>query len=270
MIQFHSPATEKVVRVIRLCYSSSEKEVRVKNLVIIFMLLLCMQVSAADNPGSVDSAGSAGAAANEEAAASSADQQSSRDSPFSQTGYASWYGGKFQGRQTASGEIFDTHKLTAAHKTLPFGTIVTVINLKNGKKVDVRINDRGPFVKGRIIDLSMAAAREIELLGDGVGRVRIDVARAVPGPFEYESGRPEAEHYSIQVASFREEKNARTLYTTLESSGLDPQFESSGEGYIRVVIHGLDEEELESAMDELSSLGHTSVLVRRHFARNED
>ncbi|MGC9311073.1 MAG: septal ring lytic transglycosylase RlpA family protein [Sediminispirochaetaceae bacterium] len=265
-----------------------------KNLAIIFILFLCMQVSAAENAvaaenaGSVDSAGSAetavstgsaenagsagtaAAAENPGSAASSADQQSSRDSPFSQTGYASWYGGKFQGRQTASGEIFDTHKLTAAHKTLPFGTIVTVTNLKNGKKVDVRINDRGPFVKGRIIDLSMAAAGEIDLLGDGVGRVRIDVARAASGPFEYEAGRPEAEHYSIQVASFREEKNARTLYTTLESNGLDPQFESSGEGYIRVVIHGLDEEELESAIDELSSLGHTSVLVRRHFARNED
>lgn len=238
-----------------------------KNLAIIFILFLCMQVSAAENAGAADSAGSA---ENAGSGVSSADQQSNQASPFSQTGYASWYGGKFQGRQTASGEIFDTHKLTAAHKTLPFGTIVTVTNLKNGKKVDVRINDRGPFVKGRIIDLSMAAAREIELLGDGIGRVRIDVTRAAPGPTGYEAVRPEAEHYSIQVASFREEENARTLYSTLVSMGLDPEFESSGDGYIRVVLHELDKEELESAIDELSSLGHTSVLVRRHFARNED
>jgi len=242
----------------------------VKKLASIVLLFLSILVIAAGNIGAAENAEAAETAEIADAEDTQTDSATDETPSFSQSGYASWYGGKFQGRRTASGEIFDTHKLTAAHKTLPFGTIVTVTNLKNGKKVDVRINDRGPFVKGRIIDLSMAAAREIELLGDGVGRVKIDVARAAPNLSEYEGDRPEAEHYSIQVASFREERNARTLYNTLASKGLDPEFESSSDGYIRVVIHELDEEELESTIDELGSLGHTSILVRRHFARDED
>ncbi len=97
------------------------------------------------------------------------------ENAFIQSGYASWYGGKFQGRKTASGEIFDTNKLTAAHKRLPFGTHVEVTNLANGKSVVVRINDRGPFVEGRIIDLSRAAAVRIDMLGSGVAEVKIRV-----------------------------------------------------------------------------------------------
>jgi len=80
-------------------------------------------------------------------------------------GIASYYGKKFHGRKTASGEIFDMYKLTAAHKTLPFGTRVLVTNIKNGRSVTVRINDRGPFMKGRIIDLSYEAARRIGITG---------------------------------------------------------------------------------------------------------
>jgi len=90
-----------------------------------------------------------------------------------QTGIASYYGGKFIGRPTASGEIFDATKLTAAHKTLPFGTIVKVTNLSNYKSVIVRINDRGPFVAGRIIDLSEAAAKKIAMIQAGVQKVTI-------------------------------------------------------------------------------------------------
>ena len=81
------------------------------------------------------------------------------------TGIASYYGKKFHGKRTASGEIFDMYKVTAAHKTLPFGTRVLVTNLGNGRSVTVRINDRGPFVKGRIIDLSYEAARRIGITG---------------------------------------------------------------------------------------------------------
>lgn len=90
-----------------------------------------------------------------------------------ETGKASFYADKFKGRPTASGQIFRQHKRTAAHKTLPFGTRVTVINLKNGKRVKVRINDRGPFVAGRIIDLSRKAARKIDLVQAGVAPVEI-------------------------------------------------------------------------------------------------
>ncbi len=91
-------------------------------------------------------------------------------------GIASWYGPKFHGRRTASGEVFDMHRLTAAHPWLPFGTIVKVTNLENGLSVVVRINDRGPFVKGRIIDLSYAAAKKIRMLRRNA-RVRVEVLR---------------------------------------------------------------------------------------------
>jgi len=94
-----------------------------------------------------------------------------------QTGMASWYGPKFHNKTTASGEKFDMRKLTAAHRTLPFNTIVRVENLKNGRKVDVRINDRGPFIEGRIIDLSRQAAEKLDMIRDGVVRVRIEVLR---------------------------------------------------------------------------------------------
>jgi len=92
---------------------------------------------------------------------------------FVETGIASWYGNPYHGRATASGEIYDMEKLTAAHRTLPFHTWVRVENLSNHKSVVVKINDRGPFVHGRIIDLSRAAARHIELLGPGTVKVRI-------------------------------------------------------------------------------------------------
>lgn len=87
-------------------------------------------------------------------------------------GECSYYAQKFHGRRTASGEIFDMHKLSAAHKKLPFGTILEVENLANGKKVRVRVNDRGPFKPGRILDLSLAAAKKIDMLSSGTARIR--------------------------------------------------------------------------------------------------
>jgi len=212
-----------------------------------------------------------------------------------ETGEASWYGGKFQGRRTANGEIFDTHQLTGAHKTLPFDTRVKVTNLKNGKTVEVRINDRGPFIKGRIIDLSMAAAQQIDLLGSGVTRVKIEVMGSSSGPEESSEspGRKSSEHespgsesaevqsdsrdllvytepqyYSIQVASFGEEENARQLRTKLASSGFAPVFESSQNGHIRVILPKLTEQEIEETVLRLSELGHTAILVRKHYGRD--
>lgn len=91
------------------------------------------------------------------------------------TGIASYYGGKFHGRRTASGEIFDKNAMTAAHRSLPFGTKVKVTNLRNGRTVLVRVNDRGPHVRGRIIDLSHAAAKKIGL--KGVVRVKLEVQK---------------------------------------------------------------------------------------------
>jgi rare lipoprotein A len=95
-----------------------------------------------------------------------------------ETGIASWYGYPYHGRRAANGEIYDMERFTAAHRTLPFGTWVRVKNLTNDKTVDVRIQDRGPFVKSRVIDLSRAAAREVELLGPGTAKVRLTIIAA--------------------------------------------------------------------------------------------
>jgi rare lipoprotein A len=125
-------------------------------------------------------------------------------------GIASWYGYPFHGRQAANGEIYDMEKLTAAHRTLPFGTWVRVTNLTNNKTVDVRITDRGPFIAGRIIDLSHAAAQSIELIGPGVAQVRIDVVSA-----------PQLEIagslYSVQAGAFQDRKRAEQLQAVFEN-----------------------------------------------------
>lgn len=95
----------------------------------------------------------------------------------SEEGIASWYGPPYHGRRTANGEVYDMEEWTAAHQSLPFGVWVEVLNKRNAKKVQVRINDRGPFVDGRIIDLSKAAARSIDMIGPGIVPVRIRVIR---------------------------------------------------------------------------------------------
>jgi len=92
----------------------------------------------------------------------------------SSVGIASYYAAKYHGRTTASGETFDNGKLTAAHRTLPFGTTVRVTNLTNGRSVTVRVNDRGPFVAGRIIDLSRAAAKRLDMIDAGLARVKVE------------------------------------------------------------------------------------------------
>jgi rare lipoprotein A len=99
------------------------------------------------------------------------------DSAWDEEGIASWYGKKFHGRQTANGERYDMHGISAAHRTLPFGTVVLVRNMNNGKELKVRINDRGPFIKGRIIDLSYGAARKLDMIRDGIVPVRIRVVK---------------------------------------------------------------------------------------------
>jgi|SRR5215475_110501 len=106
------------------------------------------------------------------------------------TGTASWYGDPHHGRETASGEIFDKTSLTAAHRTLPFGTRVAVTNLDNGRTVEVRVNDRGPFVAGRLIDLSEGAARSLGRIGVGLMRVRIRVIALPDGVTDTAAKRP--------------------------------------------------------------------------------
>jgi rare lipoprotein A len=174
-----------------------------------------------------------------------------------QIGFASWYGGKFQGRKTSSGEIYDMNRLTAAHKTLPFGTMVRVTNLKNGKSVCVKVNDRGPFVRGRIIDLSKAAAIEIGSVNYGVTLVRLEIL----GKDDVTGGQKAA--YNIQVASFKDEANAKMIKKKLEDKNLHPEFVRTSEGFIRIVLGDIVEQDLEQTLSILKDEGFPNPLVRK-------
>ena len=129
-------------------------------------------------------------------------------------GIASWYGDPYHGRQAANGEIYDMEKLTAAHRTLPFNTWVRVHNERNGREVEVRITDRGPFIEGRIIDLSRAAARVIEMIGPGIVPVRVTVVSA--GDNRRGTG-----NFAVQAGVFREQRRAERLKKAL-SKRYDP------------------------------------------------
>jgi rare lipoprotein A len=124
-----------------------------------------------------------------------------------ETGVASWYGREFNGRPASSGEIFNMYDFTAAHRTLPFKTQVRVHDLDNGKTVDVRINDRGPFVEGRIIDLSFAAAEQMGLIGPGTAHVQLEILN----PEVLTSPAQPPGIFAVQVGAFREIANAQAL-----------------------------------------------------------
>ncbi len=126
----------------------------------------------------------------------------------SEEGVASWYGEPYHGRRAANGEVYNMHAMTAAHPSLPFETWVTVRNLVNRRTTAVRITDRGPFVKGRVIDLSRAAADEIDLVRLGVAKVKLTVIAA---PRDYERGR----QFTVQVTTARTKKNAELLQRKL-------------------------------------------------------
>jgi rare lipoprotein A len=126
-------------------------------------------------------------------------------------GIASWYGVPYHGRRASNGEIYDMYKFTAAHRTLPFNTVVRVTNLGNEKQVDLRIIDRGPFVDDRIIDLSLAGARAIDMVGPGTARVKVEVISA-PGNENVTKGR-----FAVQVGAFADRANAERLREKLSA-----------------------------------------------------
>ena len=131
---------------------------------------------------------------------------SSATAAYIEEGNASWYGAPFHGRRASNGEIYDMNKMTAAHRTMAFGTMVRVTNLANGKTAIVRITDRGPFIDNRVIDLSMAAAKAIESIGPGVVPVRLEVISG-SDPF--------GGFFTVQVGAFKERNNAERLRARL-------------------------------------------------------
>ncbi len=178
---------------------------------------------------------------------------------WTEDGLASWYGGKdgFEGKPTASGEIYDSSLLTAAHRELPLGTVVEVTNLDNGKSVRVRINDRGPFVAGRVIDLSRAAAREIDLLGPGVGPVRLSVVIAGPAQdIVSPSGR-----WAVQVGSFADRLRAERHAERVRGTGR-PVFLEPFRGLSRVKVGPFDSRaEAERELAALEEDGYEGIVV---------
>ncbi|HOT61659.1 MAG TPA: septal ring lytic transglycosylase RlpA family protein [Treponemataceae bacterium] len=214
---------------------------------------------------------------------------------------ASFYAEAFHGRPTASGEVFDMNALTAAHRTLPFGTVLEVTNLANGKKTIVRVNDRGPFVEGRELDVSKAAAYELGMITTGTARVSIrklsgmDAAAVSAGaapqgqpalsdrpatvdaaPASVETPTPAANlavatptdasglpaRWRIQLAAFSREDNANRLVVKLRKDGFNPAFERTST-VIRVVLAGIPDAELGAVRGRLDSSGYSDYLVRK-------
>lgn len=147
---------------------------------------------------------------------------------FEETGIASWYGKDFHGRKTANGETYNMYSVSAAHKTLPFGTLVNVRDLENGKTLLVRVNDRGPFIRGRIIDLSYGAAKKLGMVEKGIAKVRIKVVKwESPKIKKRGISRAGLNNYTVQVGSFTKRENAIKLKNQLEKSFRD----------VRIVVH---------------------------------
>lgn len=170
---------------------------------------------------------------------------------WEEVGVASWYGGVFQGRKTANGEIYDAMKFTCAHKTLPFGTYLTVTNLGNDLTVRVRVNDRGPFVDGRIIDLSYAAAKELRMTQQGIARVHIAAE---------ETAIPQV-RFNIQVGAWENFDRVLVHKTRLSEAGIDSRADLQPSGITRLIVADLPEEKVYQTVIELEHLGFTDLLV---------
>lgn len=183
---------------------------------------------------------------------------------YVETGLASWYGPGFHGRRTSSGEIYDMHAPTAAHKLLPLGTTVRVTHLESGRQVSARINDRGPFVEGRIIDLSYALARELGLVEQGVARVRVE---ALTGPGGAPGVRVLSGPFAWQVGSFAVAQNAYSLAQALRDfhPGVTVEPYDRGDAvFQRVRVGTYDSpEQADRDREGLARRGLSPILVRR-------
>jgi rare lipoprotein A len=177
---------------------------------------------------------------------------------YVEEGVASWYGLPFNGRRTSNGEIYDMHEFTAAHRTLPFGAVVRVTNLRNGKQTQVRINDRGPFVADRVIDLSLSAAQAIEMVGPGTAQVRLEV---IAGPTSVTG------FFAVQIGAFRAQENAERLKVEMESRNLPVSivtYDSPSGPFYRVRVGRVPTEEAANQLAaQLRSTGQATTFVVR-------
>ena len=182
-----------------------------------------------------------------------------REVGYREEGIASWYGGEFHGRRTANGEIYDMYGLTAAHRILPLGTIVNVTNSQNGRSVQVKVNDRGPFVSGRVLDLSYGAASQLGMVGPGTARVRIEVVRLAG------SGTPAA--YTVQAGAFVMQGNAFRLKEQLAvryQPIMIQRFETNSQQFYRVRVGRYSTQGMaEKVARELASNAALETFVTR-------
>jgi rare lipoprotein A len=181
-----------------------------------------------------------------------------RETRFVQYGIASWYGPDFHGKPTSSGEIYDMYQLTCAHQTLPLGTAVIVTNLENGRSLELRVNDRGPFVKDRIIDLTYSAARLLGIYEKGTATVKVEAL----GPVVIEPQR-----YSLQVGSFTDEALAQRLAEELRKrfpAAHVTTMETLTQKYHRVRVGPFDTREASlPTAGALSRMGYKVLITTR-------
>ena len=181
---------------------------------------------------------------------------------YTQKGIASWYGDKEHKNKAASGERFNKYAYTAAHKSLPFGTVVRVTNLENGRDVVVKINDRGPFVRGRIIDLSYASARSIDLIRTGTAKVKVEVISS-PSARKDNYFKP---IYTVQVGSFSSKVNASSVKNDLNSTinnkiRIEP-VKIKGDTYYRVRVGMFSSKsQAESLKRKLRNYGYRGKVI---------
>ena len=178
---------------------------------------------------------------------------------FEETGMASWYGAPYHNRRGSNGEVYDMNAMTAAHRTLPLGSIVRVTNVKTGHAAVVRITDRGPFVEGRVLDLSLAAAKAVDVYQPGVAKVRLEVLK-VPLPLET-GGR-----WAVQIGSFAQEKNASEVADHLQRryrTAKVLRFASPvGDWWVRVRVLDDDRERAQTLARETQTSEGSVFLVR--------
>ena len=197
---------------------------------------------------------------------------------------ASYYADKFHGRKTASGETFNMYDMTCAHKTLPFGTILRVTNLKNGKTVAVRVNDRGPFVKGREIDVSKAAAQKLDMIKTGTASVKIEVigkngtsssvakinsngntkSQPVAETKTNSVSIPQANFYDVQVASFSSYDNANKTAQSLLRQGFENVYFQKTSTVTRVVIKKVPNSQLKVTESLLRANGFENYIIKKN------
>ena len=193
---------------------------------------------------------------------------------FRQQGIASWYGTKFHGRLTSSGEPYDMYQMTAAHKSLPLPSYVKVTNLHNNKQIIVKVNDRGPFVDGRIIDLSYAAAKKLDITSNGTANVEIEIIK--PTAVSQQISAPQSNHiaytvdpgnnYFVQLGAFTQKSHAEKLRNQLSTHEISPVSihslnNTSGEIHKVRVGPFTSKQQLESIESRLLELGYSQSYI---------